>query len=90
MTPAEIAHHLKGVANRIDSACGRIDVYAIDGDSIRAAARIVEAWPRVVSALALARRAMQNDYHNKPRIGMEPQCEVADAALAAARAATEE
>lgn len=33
-------------------------------------------------ALKAARRAMQNDWHNKPRIGMENECAQADAVLA--------
>lgn len=38
-------------------------------------------------ALMAGRRAMHNDWHNKPRIGMEAECRTADAALARAEKA---
>ena len=35
-------------------------------------------FDEMLGALRVARRAMQNDWHNKPRIGMQAQCELAD------------
>ena len=37
---------------------------------------------RLREVLELARRTMQNDWYNKPRIGMERECGIVDAALA--------
>jgi len=43
--------------------------------------RACAALARMREALKACRRAMQNDWHNKPRIGMERECALADAAL---------
>lgn len=48
-------------------------------------ARLVAAAPDLLQALIAARKVMQNDYHNKPRLGMERECEMADAAIAIAK-----
>jgi len=43
--------------------------------------RACAALARMREALKACRRAMQNDWHNKPRIGMERECALAEAAL---------
>lgn len=46
-------------------------------------ARLREWVRELREALRIARRTMQNERYNKPRIGMESECELVDAALAA-------
>ena len=57
--------------------------------TILRALAIAEVGEEVERALRLARRAMHNDWHNKPRIGMETECEAVDAALAKLKQARE-
>ena len=44
--------------------------------------KAVNMHEELVDALKACRRQMQNDWHDKPRIGMEAECEMADAVLA--------
>lgn len=48
---------------------------------------VLRAQAQLMEALEASRKAMHNEWHNKPRIGMEAECAQADAALAAARGA---
>lgn len=58
-----------------DLAQAQADDFAAQRD------RACAALAQMREALKACRRAMQNDWHNKPRIGMERECALADAAL---------
>lgn len=47
-------------------------------------AHLIAAAPDLLAALRAARRQMTNQLYNKPRIGMEVECAMADAAIAKA------
>src|SRR6476620_7199249 len=47
--------------------------------------RLREVNADLLAACEAARKAMQNQWHNKPRIGMERECEMIDAAIAKVR-----
>lgn len=51
---------------------------------IERAARVRAAAPQMLEALKICRKIMQNEWRDKPRIGMETECAIVDAAIAAA------
>lgn len=60
------------------------DVVALvtKGDKAARVSKMIAAAPKMHEALKLARRQMQNDWHDKPRIGMEYECQMIDLVLA--------
>jgi hypothetical protein len=59
-------------------------VEAAAHDRAETICRAVNAHADLVAALKAARRAMTNERYNAPRIGMERECDMADAAIAKA------
>lgn len=77
---------VEGPPNLGDGACyGReLLCECRSGETADRILKAVECHDVLLAALRAARRTMQNEWHNKPRIGMEDVCKQVDDAIAKA------